>query len=393
MNSTSINDSPQIICRQGSTSLHKAIDNHRLRSIQTFRAALSDLDNPAYKAIFKSNTQRFDIVTRWFALVNFQHGGGGRGRPTFRCIYSEREAQDLAPTAPNLWDYCSNPASLGIKLVGEIVFICPPFFSSREPYPDPRPQLCPNVDKNKFVESRDGHGFPPDKSTSITGALLLYYGATVNASYRPQSMIELDNDILRRNTVANAKEFSSNLLFQDCGSILNFNSALSSSRRTGLMMQQWCGTDVRTSLMWTSHLGPTLQLLTQAWLEASPATVTAPTTIPEIPRWSWTIRSLSTSLARCYRGAPPILSAHHRRIQTERFSAFPSSNTKLSKCTNQIKEKRQRALPSLLLKQAPLSSSQPRFLCSRCFPNQPSERTALFLLTPTPKLRCLQSRT
>ena len=249
MNSTSVNDLPRIMCQQGAASLQRAIDVHRLRSIQTLRAAIIDLNNPAYKAIFKSNTHRIDIITRWYSLVEFPRRVDHQGKPTFRCIFSEREAQDLAPTAPTLWDSCSNPASLGLKAVGQIVFVCPPFFRSRDPYPDPRPQLCPNVDNNMFVEGPGGHNFPRDRGLGVTATMLRYYGATANASYQPPSVTELENDILRRNTAANANEYGSNLFFHACRSIVEFHSTLSSSCRNGLMMQQWYGTDAKISLM------------------------------------------------------------------------------------------------------------------------------------------------
>ena len=87
--------------------------------------------------------------------------------------------------------------------------------------------------------------------------------------------------------------------------------------------------------MWTSHLGPTLQLLTQACLETSPATVTASVTLPQTPRWPWKICSLSISLARCCKGFPPTLSAHHESFHTDRFSASPSRDRKLYTYTKQ----------------------------------------------------------
>ena len=241
----------------------------------------------------------------------------GERRPTFRCIYSESEAQELAPTAPYIWEYCSNPTSGGVTAINGIIVVCPPFFNTQDAYLEPRPQLCPDVNNNEFVRSPDGHEFLLDQSIAITTTMLFYYGVARNTTYeRPANVIELYNEILRRNNAATAPEFTSNLFFQNCGSIHEFHSALSPSRRNDLMMQQWCRTNAKISLMWTAHLGPTLQLLTQAWSETSPAAVTAPTIIPETPRWPWMIRSLSTSLAHCCRGSPPMLSEHHRRIHT-----------------------------------------------------------------------------
>ena len=97
--------------------------------------------------------------------------------------------------------------------------------------------------------------------------------------------------------------------------------------------------NAQISLMWTSHLGPTLQLLTQAWLKTSPAIVATSVTLPETPRWPWMTYSLSTSLAHCCRGSPPMLWAHHRRSHLDNLSASPSSNRKLYKYTNQKKQK------------------------------------------------------
>ena len=268
----------------------------------------------------------------------------GEGRPVFRCVYSESEAQGLAP---DIWEYCSHPNLGGVAAIHGSIVVCPPFFNNQAAYPEPRPQLCPDVNNNEFVRSPDGHEFQLDQSIVITTAMLFYYGARPNTTYeRPASDIELYNEILRRNNAATATDFASNLFFEQCGSIHEFHSPLSSSRRNDLMMRQWCRTNAKISLMWTSHLGPTLQLLTQAWLETSPATVTAPTPIPETPRWPWMIRSLSTSLAHYCRGSPPLLSAHHRLIHTERLSASPSSNTKLSKYTNQKIEGKNSPFPT-----------------------------------------------
>ena len=262
MNSTSLNRGPRIICRDGSTVLQRAIDIHKIRSLGALTAATVELSNPAYKAIFKSNARRQDIFTRWVALREFPRRVFDQGRPTFRCIYSESEAQELAPTATYIWEFCNNPTLGGVSVIDEIVVVCPPFFNTRDAYPESRPQLCPDVNNNEFVRSPDGHEFSLDKSIAITTNLLFYYGVTPNATYQPANVIDLYNEILRRNNADTANDFASNLFFQQCGSIHEFHSALSSSHKNDLMMQQWCRTNAGISLMWTAHLGPTLQLLT-----------------------------------------------------------------------------------------------------------------------------------
>ena len=287
MNSTSFNNLPEVICRLNSASLREAIDVHSLRSFLAFLAALDDPHNPhnpAYKAIFKNKDRFPNIKHQWRAISDLTPRWDGEGEPTFRCIYSESEAQHLAPTAPNLWENCGSPDALGLKAVGTTVFVCPPFFSFPDAYPVGSPEQCPDVVNNEFVRSPSRPGFLADKSKVITRTMLLYYGCKVNSTYHFTSVVEQENEILRRNNEATYNECTSNLFFQNCGSNHEFHSALSSLRRNHLMMQQWCGMNAEISLMWTSHRGPTLQLSTQAWLETSPAPVTAPATIPQTPR-------------------------------------------------------------------------------------------------------------
>ena len=226
MNSTSLNDGPTVICRDGSTVLQRAIVIHKIRSLETLGAATIELNNPAYKAVFKSNARREEIFTRWHALLEFP-GRLGERQPTFRCIYSESEAQELAPTAPHIWEYCSNPNYGGLAAINEIIVVCPPFFNTQSAYSGPRPQLCPDVNHNEFVRSPDGHEFQLDQSTAITTTMLFYYGVQPNTTYElPANVIELYNEILRRNNEATVTEFTSNLFFQQCGSIHEFHFAV-----------------------------------------------------------------------------------------------------------------------------------------------------------------------
>ena len=44
----------------------------------------------------------------------------------------------------------------GTWLIGQFVYICPPFFDVPEPAP-PNHQLCPDVQNNQFVPSPDAH--------------------------------------------------------------------------------------------------------------------------------------------------------------------------------------------------------------------------------------------
>ena len=217
MNSTSVKDGPLVNCKYHSLLLQAAIRNYRTRSLQASRAAANGLNDPAYKAIFKSHEYLADVFTLWDVMANFPPGEGSHSKARFRCIYSESEAQRLAPTEPNLWEYCRNPFAMGIGQVGRGFFICPPFFGYEDAYP-PRPQLCPDVDNNEFVGSPDKHQFPLDKSIAITRALLFYYRITENATHYT-SVMEAQNDILRRNAAATAFDLDSHLLFSSCGFI------------------------------------------------------------------------------------------------------------------------------------------------------------------------------
>ena len=218
MNSTLVKDGPLVNCKYHSLLLQAAIHNYRTRSLQAFRAAANGLNDPAYKAIFKSNEYLPDISTLWDVMADFPPGEGSHGQPRFRCIYSKSEAQRLAPTEPKLWEYCMNRYSMGIVQVGRGFFVCPPIFEYGNPYPAPRPRLCPDVDNNEFVQSPDKHRFPIDTSIAIMRAVLFYYRITKNET-RYTSLIEGQNDILRRNAAATAFDLDSHLLFNSCGFI------------------------------------------------------------------------------------------------------------------------------------------------------------------------------
>ena len=203
--------------------LQAAIGNYRIRSLHAFRAATDGLNDPIYKAIFKSDEHWPEIITLWHSLAEFKLGEGDEYEATFKCIYSESEAQHLAPEDPSLWEYCRSPQSMGIGEVGDVYFVCPLFFGIQDAYPAPRPQLCRDVDDNEFVGSPDRHHFPRDKGIAVMRAVLLYHGITENVTHYT-SVIERQNDILRRNAAATGLDLDSYLLFNNCGFILGLFS-------------------------------------------------------------------------------------------------------------------------------------------------------------------------
>lgn len=223
MNSISVNDGSSVDCKYGSKVLQAAIGNYRTRSAQALKAATNGPDNQAYKAIFKSDARWPEIILLWGSLANFPPGKGDESKATFRCIYSESEAQQLAPTAPNLWKDCRTRQSMGISEVGNVLFVCRPFFGFKDAYPVPMPGLCPAVRNNEFVERPDKHQFPIDKGIALTRAVAFYYGIKGNATHHT-SVIEQQNDISKRSVEATARDLDSYLLFPNCGFILNLFS-------------------------------------------------------------------------------------------------------------------------------------------------------------------------
>ena len=85
---------------------------------------------------------------------------------------------------------------MGIGEVGDILFVCPPFFGLKDAYAMPMPVFCPDVDTNQFVANPGKHQFPLDKSIALTRAVAFYYGIKENAT-RYGSVIEAQNDILQ----------------------------------------------------------------------------------------------------------------------------------------------------------------------------------------------------
>ena len=109
---------------------------------------------------------------------------------------------------------------MGIGEVGDILFVCPPFFGLKDAYAMPMPVFCPDVDTNQFVANPGKHQFPLDKSIALTRAVAFYYGIKENATHYG-SVIEAQNDILRRNAATTALDLDSYLLFSECGCILD----------------------------------------------------------------------------------------------------------------------------------------------------------------------------
>ena len=112
---------------------------------------------------------------------------------------------------------------MGIGEVGNVLFVCPPFLGFKDAYPVPMPGLCPDVRNIEFFERPDKHEFPIDTGIALTRAMAFYYGIKENATHYT-SVIEQQNDILRRNVEATARDLDSYLLFSNCGSILNLFS-------------------------------------------------------------------------------------------------------------------------------------------------------------------------
>ena len=82
---------------------------------------------------------------------------------------------------------------MGIGEVGNVFFVCPPFFGFKDAYPVPMPGLCPDVRNNEFVERPDKQQFPTDKGIALTRAMAVYYGIKENATHYT-SVIEQQND-------------------------------------------------------------------------------------------------------------------------------------------------------------------------------------------------------
>ena len=196
VNSTSVNDGPSVDCKYGSKVLQAAIGHYRTRSLQALRAATNGLDIQPYKPIFKSDARWPEIVLLWGSLANFPPRKGDESKATSRCIYPESEAQQLAPTAPNLWEDCRKRQSMRIGEVSDVLYVCPPFFGFKDAYPVPIPGLCPYVRNNEFVERSYKHQFPIDKGIALTRAMAFYHGIKENATHYT-SVIDQQDDILK----------------------------------------------------------------------------------------------------------------------------------------------------------------------------------------------------
>ena len=168
------------------------------------------MGNPAYKAIFKSNVYGANI-RKILGLLSFIPPRGETWvEPIFRCISTQEEALNVAPLHPELWWSCTAPQG-GTWLIGQFIYICPPFFYFPESSP-PNHQLCPDVQNNEFFQRPDGHYFRSERGKFLTLRMLLYYGLEKNSTIYP-TFSALQNDILRRAPTTTYKDLQSYILF------------------------------------------------------------------------------------------------------------------------------------------------------------------------------------
>ena len=258
--------------------------------------------------------------------------GEPRAEPLFICISTQEQAFDVEPSHPELWQSCTAHQG-GTWLIGQFVYICPPFFDFPAPAPS-NPQICPGVQNNQFVQNPNGQYFRSDRGKILTLRMLLYYGLVQNHTVY-QTFPELQNDVLRRAPTTTYKDLQSYILFLQRTFILKSSRCLSVKYHWSDLCQS-CTMVAKIFLMSNSHLGPIPRLSTQAWSQTSLAVATAPTTRRAVSRYRWITPTHLTRLAYRYKD-PPMLSGHHNHtINRSRHSH--QINRILSKHTPRTKQ-------------------------------------------------------
>ena len=274
------------------------------------------IGNPAYKAIFKSNVYGANI-RKVLGLLSFLPPRGETWvEPIFMCISTQEEALNVAPRHPELWRSCMVGQG-GTWLIGQFVYICPPFFDVPEPAP-PNHQLCPDVQNNQFVPSPDGHYSRSDRGKLLTRRMLSFYDLVQNHTVY-QTFTALQNDVLRRAPTTTYKDSQSYILFLQRTFILKLSRCLFVRYKWSDLCQS-CSMVAKTFLMSTSHLGPIPQLSTQAWLQTSLAAAIAGTTRRAVSRYCWISRIHLTRLAYRYKDPPRLSGPNSCTINRSKHS-------------------------------------------------------------------------
>ena len=169
------------------------------------------MGDPLFKAIFKSfNHYRYindvfhDAYT-WPVLLGIPF--------QIKCVNSLADVRSLNP---NIWEICQTGVTVQFyvhSIENITVIICPAFYDLPEEYDlQAKPDTCPEVRYNRFVENRRRITFPPSRAITMFGAALWVYGATKNDDAIggvPGSNVWLDWDKIIGHNSSYASECSS----------------------------------------------------------------------------------------------------------------------------------------------------------------------------------------
>ena len=165
-----------------------AIERHRDNVAMARPHAEIGIRSPFFKSIFKSNKYRQRIVETfeytgffftWSSLLQFE-------RVKFICIRTEAEADAYRSRDPDLWEECSDTATLlAVSFDIRTFFVCPEFFNLPDDSEGPQHDSCPAVQENRFADNAQGEQFKFSKTFIITAFALRYFDRRIYFDGRP----------------------------------------------------------------------------------------------------------------------------------------------------------------------------------------------------------------
>lgn len=167
----------------GLATVEQAVQDHIYNTQMARGFARAGTNFPPFKAFFKINTFRVDVVKLFQDASSFPIVGD-LGRCKFICIRTELEALQYEVEEPALWFLCRrSPVVFYINGEGRIdaVYLCPMWFEYSNDVRQPQPSTCPVVRNNVFARNPRGSEFVITKATFITYVALNIYGRVDNS--------------------------------------------------------------------------------------------------------------------------------------------------------------------------------------------------------------------
>ena len=214
----------RIFCPAGTQpKVEQAISDHVHNSLLAGARAQSGITFPFFKALFKSDDYKQDIMDVFSEMASLGSKLPGR-RATFICIHTEEDAFEFQSIVPDLWERCIQRSPLHYQPIEPIafyetntLFLCRPFFILADDPEGPAPQQCPSVQENEFTTDDPMRVKFANRATYITTFAINAY-SQLRVTQSAISYIALLNAALGWGIHTAARQPWSYILFERCRS-------------------------------------------------------------------------------------------------------------------------------------------------------------------------------